>query len=32
LTRIFEVLDVDGQFGGKPLLLYPPRIRGHAVE
>jgi ABC-type polysaccharide/polyol phosphate transport system ATPase subunit len=25
-NRVFEVVDREGQFGGKPLLLYPPRI------
>jgi lipopolysaccharide transport system ATP-binding protein len=25
-TRVFEVVDDQGQFGGKPLLLYPPVI------
>jgi lipopolysaccharide transport system ATP-binding protein len=32
LIRVFEVVDAEGQFGGKPLLLYPPRIRGRAIE
>jgi lipopolysaccharide transport system ATP-binding protein len=31
-TRIFEVMDAEGQFGGKPLLLYPPLISGRAIE
>lgn len=30
-TRVFEVVDVEGQFGGKPLLLYSPEIRGRAI-
>jgi hypothetical protein len=25
-TRVFEVVDEEGQHGGKPLLLLPPRI------
>jgi len=32
LTRVFEVVDVEGQAGGKPLLYYPPQISGRAVE
>ncbi len=32
LTRVFEVVDAEGQFGGQPLLLYPPRISGRAIE
>ncbi|WFU66918.1 MULTISPECIES: ABC transporter ATP-binding protein [Bradyrhizobium] len=30
-TRVFEVVDVEGQSGGKPLLLYSPEIRGRAI-
>ena len=30
-TRVFEVVDVEGQFGGKPLLLSSPEIRGRAI-
>jgi lipopolysaccharide transport system ATP-binding protein len=29
--RVFEVVDVEGQFGGKPLLLCPPHIKGRAI-
>ncbi|MBR0801189.1 ATP-binding cassette domain-containing protein [Bradyrhizobium jicamae] len=31
LTRVFEVVDLEGQFGGKPLLFYPPQISGRAT-
>jgi lipopolysaccharide transport system ATP-binding protein len=31
LTRIFEVVDVEGQWGGKPLLLHSPAIRSVAI-
>jgi lipopolysaccharide transport system ATP-binding protein len=31
-TRVFEVVDEAGQSGGKPLLLYPPRITVSAIE
>lgn len=31
-TRVFEVVDEEGQYGGKPLLLYPPRITVGAIE
>ena len=31
-TRVFEVVDEEGQYGGKPLLLYPPRITVSAIE
>ncbi|MCC8952083.1 ATP-binding cassette domain-containing protein [Bradyrhizobium sp. Pear77] len=30
-TRVFEVVDVEGQNGGKPLLLYSPEIRGRVI-
>lgn len=30
-TRVFEVVDVEGQFGGKPLLLCSPHIEGRAM-
>ena len=26
LGRVFEVIDEHGQFGGKPMLFYPPRV------
>ncbi|MBC9877517.1 ABC transporter ATP-binding protein [Bradyrhizobium sp. INPA01-394B] len=29
--RVFEVIDVEGQFGGKPLLLCSPQIRGREI-
>ncbi len=29
--RVFEITDVEGQFGGQPLLLYSPQIRGRAI-
>lgn len=29
--RVFEVVDVEGQFGGKPLLLSSPQIQGRAI-
>lgn len=32
LARVFEVLDAEGQFGGSPLLFYPPQISGRASE
>jgi lipopolysaccharide transport system ATP-binding protein len=32
LTRVFEVVDAEGQFGGRPLLLYSPQISGRAIE
>ena len=27
IHRIVEIIDEEGQFGGAPLLLYPPTIR-----
>ncbi len=30
-TRVFEVVDVEGQFGGKPLLLCSPQIEGRTI-
>ena len=32
LSRIFEVIDDEGQFGGKPLLLCAPTIRAYPIE
>lgn len=32
LSRVFEVVDEDGQFGGKPLLLYPPVLTARPIE
>lgn len=31
-SRVFEVLDDEGQYGGKPLLYYPPRITARRLE
>lgn len=32
LSRVFEVVDQEGQYGGKPLLYYPPRIAARPLE
>jgi hypothetical protein len=26
VSRVFEVVDEEGQYGGKPLIYYPPHI------
>jgi lipopolysaccharide transport system ATP-binding protein len=31
-SRVFEVVDVQGQYGGKPLLFYPPHFMCKAIE
>jgi lipopolysaccharide transport system ATP-binding protein len=31
-SRVFEVVDEQGQYGGKPLVFYPPSIRSRPKE
>ncbi len=31
-TRVFEVIDEEGQFGGQPLLLYAPTIKTRRLK
>jgi lipopolysaccharide transport system ATP-binding protein len=31
-SRVFEVLDEQGQFGGKPLVFYPPNVLSRPKE
>jgi lipopolysaccharide transport system ATP-binding protein len=32
LSRVFEVVDEEGQFGGQPLLFYPPITTSRRIE
>jgi lipopolysaccharide transport system ATP-binding protein len=32
IARVFEVVDEEGQFGGHPLLFYPPVTTSRRIE
>ncbi|MGY3444258.1 hypothetical protein [Bradyrhizobium sp. USDA 4473] len=31
-SRVLEVIDEEGQVGGRPLIFYPPRIAARRLE